>query len=265
MAHSHQQNLASQWVKVHGTSMHMRFSIHALSATAPTVVLVHGLSVSSRYMVPTARYLAPFSHVYLPDLPGFGKSENPPHILTVPELADALANWVQTMRLPPAVFLGNSLGCQIIIHFALRYPQLLTHAVLVSPTMDPKTRSISQAALHLALDLLREPLSFLPVLVREYLDAGARRTLRTLQYTLADHMEEHLRGIQIPILIVRGSRDPLVGQTWVEKIHRLLPESQLVIVPGAGHAVNFNSPEKLASVVHSFLAGSSRSLIESEV
>jgi 2-hydroxy-6-oxonona-2,4-dienedioate hydrolase len=254
MAHSHKGSLKSICTKVNGVSMHARCSEHAVPPTASTVVLVHGLSVSSGYMVPTAVRLAPYYHVYLPDLPGFGKSAKLSHILTIPELADALAEWMQVMELPPVVLLGNSLGCQIIVNFALKYPERLTHAVLVGPTMDPKVRSIHQAALRLVLDMPCEPLLFLPVLVREYLAAGLRRTLRTLQYAFADRMEEHLPHVQTPTLIVRGARDPIVGQEWTEEVHRLLPESQLVIVRNAGHAVNFNSPEKLVGIVRSFLS-----------
>jgi len=99
-----------------------------------------------------------------------------------------------------------------------------------------------------------EPLPFLPVLVREYLAAGPRRTIRTLQHAFVDRMEEHLPSVQTPTLIVRGARDPIVRQEWTEEVHRLLPGSQLVVVRGAGHAVNFNSPDKLVRTVRSFLS-----------
>ena len=256
MTRSRTGDLESLWTKINGRVMYARVSTHSAPPTAPTVVLVHGLSVSSGYMVPTAVRLAPSYHVYLPDLPGFGKSAKPSHILTVPELADALADWMQARDLPPAMLLGNSLGCQIIVHFALKYPERITHAVLVGPTMDPKARSIPKAAYRLACDMFCEPPTFLPVLVREYLAAGPRRTIRTLQYGFADRMEEHLSGVHIPTLVVRGARDPIVGEAWTEEVHRLLPQSDLVVVRGAGHAVNFNSPEKLVSAVQSFLVKS---------
>jgi pimeloyl-ACP methyl ester carboxylesterase len=48
------------------------------------VVLVHGLMISSLYMVPTARCLAPHVPVYAPDLPGFGLSGKPRRVLSVP-------------------------------------------------------------------------------------------------------------------------------------------------------------------------------------
>ena len=240
-----------------GLSMYSRTSIEAVPTDAPTVVLVHGLSVSSGYMMPTAVRLAPHYHVYLPDLPGFGRSPKPPHILNVTELSDTLASWMQTMKLPPAMFLGNSMGCQVIVNFALRYPECIKRAILVSPTMDPKALTIRQEAGRLLQDTPCEPIHFLPVLLREYALAGIPRTIRTLQYAFEDPMEEHLPHVHIPILVVRGSRDPIVPQDWAEKVTSLLPNSQLVVVQGAGHAVNFNSPDKLVRLVQSFLQNTS--------
>ena len=250
----HKDKLKSVWTKVNGVSMHARLSEIPVPASAPTVVLMHGLAVSSGYMVPTALRLAPYYHVCAPDLPGFGKSAKPAHILTIPELADALANWMEAMQLPPAVLLGNSLGCQIIVDFALRYPERITHAVLVGPAIDQRAPTIHQQAFRLALNMLREPFPFLFVAGREYIVAGLRRTVRTLKYAFADPMEEHLPFVRVPTLIVRGARDPLAPQDWTEHVYRLLPHSELVIVPGAAHAVNYNSPHKLAAIVRSFLS-----------
>ena len=238
--------------------MYTRVSIAPVSVDASTVVLVHGLSVSSGYMVPTAVRLAPYYHVYLPDLPGFGRSQKPPHILNVAELSDALAAWLHTMKLPSATFLGNSMGCQIIVNLALRYPECIERAILVSPTMDPKARTIHQEAGRLLLDTPCEPLHFLPVLLREYMLAGIPRTIRTLRYAFEDHMEEHLSHVHVPTLVVRGSRDPIVPQEWAEKVNHLLPNSQLVVVQGAGHAVNFNSPDRLVHLARSFLQDAPR-------
>src|SRR5437660_1465473 len=64
----------------------------------PPVVLVHGMVISSRYMVPTALELAPLCPVYAIDLPGYGDSIKPHAILGLAELADALAAWMDAMR-----------------------------------------------------------------------------------------------------------------------------------------------------------------------
>jgi len=160
---------------------------------------------------------------------------------------------MRTIGLQRAVLVGNSLGCQTIVDFALRYPERITHAVLVGPTMDPRARTVHQEAWRLFLDMLCEPLSLTPVIAREYTAAGLRRTIRTLRYAFQDRMEEHLPHVQVPTLIVRGARDPIVPQRWAEEVAELLPRSRFVAIPGAAHAVNFNSPRKLVEVIREFL------------
>jgi 2-hydroxy-6-oxonona-2,4-dienedioate hydrolase len=253
MAHTHKNILHSTWTRVNGIKMHARLAIDIAPRTAPAIVLVHGLSVSSRYMVPTAERLAPYYRVYVPDLPGFGKSAKPAHILDIPGLVTALADWMQEMEVPPALLLGHSLGSQIVVNFALRYPERITHAILAGPTMEPDARTIHQAAFRLLLDTPYEPLPYFPLLTREYLAAGLSRTIRTLQYSFADHMEDHLPNMHTPSLVIRGAHDPIAPQEWAKEVHRLLPHSELIALPGAGHAVNCNSPEKLAAIIRSFL------------
>src|SRR5215204_260661 len=81
----------------------------------PAVILVHGLIVSSRYMVPTLRQLVPRHRAYAADLPGFGKSANPSRVLNVSGLSGALAAWMGAVGLKSAVLVGNSLGRQNIV------------------------------------------------------------------------------------------------------------------------------------------------------
>src|SRR5689334_15898249 len=95
----HIGKLESKWTIVNGLSMHARISVDVVPAQKLPIVLVHGLSVSSGYMVPTAVHLAPYYRVYAPDLPGYGKSTKPSHILTVSELSNALGAWMQTIGL----------------------------------------------------------------------------------------------------------------------------------------------------------------------
>ncbi len=87
--------------------MHARASDNPLPNNGPALILVHGLVVSSRYMVPLAELLSEHYRVYVPDLPGFGKSGKPPHVLSLVELSDTLAAWMQEAGLERAVFLGN--------------------------------------------------------------------------------------------------------------------------------------------------------------
>lgn len=245
------------WTVVDGLRVHARVPERSAPDDAPAVVLVHGLAMSGRYMVPTLLRLAPWYRVYAPDLPGLGKSDRPARRLGLSEQADALAGWMDGVGLDRAALLGNSLGCQVIVRFAIRHPERLTKAVLVAPTIEPRARSPLRQAWRLLLDAPRESPSMIPIAVREYLRAGPRHTWNTLEEAIQAHVEERLPGVRVPTLVVRGERDPIVPQPWAEAVARLLPRGRLVVIPGAPHAVNYSAPEALVRVVRPFLAGGS--------
>src|SRR4051812_16308430 len=94
--------------------MHARVATRLAPAQAPRIVLVHGLGVSSRYMIPLAKRLAPFARVEAPDLPGFGLSDAPRATLDTAGLAGALEAWLAARGIEHATFVGNSYGCEII-------------------------------------------------------------------------------------------------------------------------------------------------------
>jgi pimeloyl-ACP methyl ester carboxylesterase len=244
--------LTDHWSRVDGRAMFARVSTGG-GAGAPPMVLVHGLGVSGRYLLPTARGLADEYPVFVPDLPGWGRSEKPPAALTVPQAADALAAWMRQMGLGRACLVGNSLGCQFIIDLAVRHPELVGWAVLVGPTMDPAARTVIAQGLRGSRDLLREPLSYWPLLARDYLVAGPLRTLKTLRHALADPVVEKLPRVTAPTLVVRGGRDPIAPQAWAEQMVSQLPHGRLLVIPRAAHVANYTAPDELAAAVRAFV------------
>ena len=245
--------LRSTWIVVDGHRLHARVSTNRVPADRLPLVLVHGLSVSSLYMLPTARALAPDYRVYAPDLPGFGRSVKPAHVLDIPDLADVLAGYMQAAGIGRAAMIANSLGCQIVVDFALRYPDRIDRAVLVGPTMDAQARTVLRQFWRLVLDSLREPPSQPFVVGFDYLRTGLRRTLRTLRYGLADRIEHKIQRVTVPMLVTRGANDPIVSQQWVDELTRLLPRGRQVVFPGAAHTVNWSAPDDLARVTRFFL------------
>lgn len=233
--------------------MYARVSAIPNVKDSPAIVMVHGLVVSSRYMIPTAEQLADSCRVYIPDLPGYGKSGKPKHTLTIIELADALAAWMDAIGLEKATLLGNSMGCQIIANFALRYPQRIERAILVGPTMDPQARTAHQEIVRWLLNIPGEPISLFPVVFLDYLQIGFRRFVQTFRYALQDRIEEHLPHMHIPTLVVRGGRDTVVPHRWLTEATEILPNGRHLIIDGAAHDVNYNSPQQLAQAVLDFI------------
>jgi pimeloyl-ACP methyl ester carboxylesterase len=77
------------------------------------VVCVHGVGVSTRYMVPTMAELSPSFDVFAVDLPGFGLSDKPARTPDVAGLADTLAAWILAAGLDRPALLANSFGYQV--------------------------------------------------------------------------------------------------------------------------------------------------------
>jgi pimeloyl-ACP methyl ester carboxylesterase len=245
--------LESRWMQVDGHTIHARVSTAPVPMGRPRVILVHGLPMSSLYMAPLAARLASDYHVYAPDLPGIGNSAKPQHTLSIPELADALAAWMHVAGLQKAAFVGNSFGCQVIAGFAVRYPQHVDRVVLEDPTMNPRARNVPQQLWHDLVDLTREPVSLLLIIVRDLVKCGVGRFLRTYAYALNDPVQDKLRLIRVPTLVVRGSGDSIVPQWWAEQVTRLVPHAQFVALLNAAHASNYARPQKLAHIIRPFL------------
>jgi pimeloyl-ACP methyl ester carboxylesterase len=219
----------------------------------PAVVLVHGQVISSLYMVPTARLLAPAFPVLAPDLPGFGLSGKPRRVLDIRGLADMLGAWMDAVGLRSAALVANSLGCQIVVDLAVRRPELAAALVLAAPTIDRHARNAGIQIVRWLKDVPYERPSLALVHLRDFALAGPHRALQTFRFTLADRIEEKLPRIQAPTLVVRGERDPIVPQRWAEEVTRLLPRGRLVVIPRGPHCVNYSSAESFARVVADFL------------
>jgi pimeloyl-ACP methyl ester carboxylesterase len=224
-----------------------------IDGSGPPVVLVHGLAVSSRYFAPLIRELARTRTVVAPDLPGYGRSATPPRPLDIPQLADALDEWLELTGVAPAPLVANSLGCQVAVDLALRRPERVTRLVLLGPTMDPAAPSIVRQAARLALDTLREPPGLWLVETIDYLRMGPRRTICTARLALADPFAEKVSRLPHPALVIRSGRDAIVSQAWAERIVRLLPDGRLGVIPGEPHAAHWTAAADVARIVEEFV------------
>jgi pimeloyl-ACP methyl ester carboxylesterase len=224
-----------------------------IEGSGPPLVLVHGLAVSSRYFAPFIRELARTRTVLAPDLPGYGRSATPARPLDIPELADALDEWLELTGVAPAPLVANSLGCQVAVDLAVRRPERVTRLVLLGPTMDPSAPTILRQALRLALDTLRETPGLWVAETIDYLRMGPRRTIATARLALQDPFAEKASRVPHPALVVRSGRDAIVSQEWAERVARLLPDGRLTVIPGEPHAAHWSAAAQVARVVEEFL------------
>lgn len=198
------------------------------------IVLVHGLGVGQRYFDRLAAELG--DDVARPEVRD---------ALPVPELADRFARAFDG----PALVVANSTGCQVAAEIAVRRPELVESLVLVSPTFDPRARSLVRNAGRLLVDAWYEPPRLTAIVVREYLATGPVTTLRQARNALKHRIEQLLPQIEQSAVVVRGAHDPICPAAWCRDAAARLPNGRLVTIGGAAHAAHFSHAREVARVI----------------
>ena len=223
------------------------------ASTGPVVVLVHGVGLSYRYLMPYAARLVPRFRVYAPDLPGFGMSHKPDRILSLAELSDWLARWMRAVGVAPAAVFGQSVGCQVVVNLAVRHPDVPTRAVLQSPTVDPAAATWPRQVWRWVRNRAGERQTKGQLVSADYRECGPRRMFASIDDAIHhDHVERKLPRVRCPTLVVRGTMDPIVPQRWAEAATRLLPDGPLIVLPGVPHTANEEAPLELMRVTRPF-------------
>jgi 2-hydroxy-6-oxonona-2,4-dienedioate hydrolase len=244
--------LQSEWTNVNGLRLHSRGSARA---DGPRFLLVHGMVISSLYMIPLAERLADAGfEAHAVDLPGYGRSQKPDAPLDVPALADSIRGWIAARGGGAWHLVGNSFGCQVVADLAVRHPSLVETAALIGMTIDPAAPSLFRQTLRLLRDMPREPLRLWLNHIVDYLRAGPRFAVGAMRSMMADRIETKLPRIEAPTLVIRGEHDPVTPRRWTSEAMSLLRRGSFVEIPNGSHAVHYAAPESVCDAIKSFVA-----------
>ncbi|NHB57721.1 alpha/beta hydrolase [Acinetobacter sp. 194] len=94
------------------------------TAGKPTLMLVHGLAGSRDNWNRVARYLTPYFHVIIPDLPGQGDSKvGNDFDYSIPNLTEKLRRFAETIHVDKDLHVaGHSMGGAVTLLYAAQYP-----------------------------------------------------------------------------------------------------------------------------------------------
>jgi 2-hydroxy-6-oxonona-2,4-dienedioate hydrolase len=238
-----------------GFDIRLRTAAPLRGGGRPPALLVHGLGVSSGYMVPLARQLSCTRQVLLPDLPGHGRSSRPPRQQALDEREQALvlAELIETQAgSRPVLLVANSWGCQVAVELCVRRPDLVVAAVLLGPTVDVHHHSLpAQASRLLSLGLL-EPPALVARQVVEYLQTGAIRAIREFRHGQQHDMLGTARRVMHPVLVARGEQDPVATDRWTRDLVSALPHGRSATFQGAAHVLNWWPAPLVAAAIDAF-------------
>jgi pimeloyl-ACP methyl ester carboxylesterase len=223
------------------------------AGAGPALILIHGLSGSTRWWRHNLRPLSRHFRVHLVDLIGFGGSRGRGHRFVLGEAAAALAEWMAQIGAPRASVVGHSMGGLIAADLAASFPAQVERLVLVSAAAVPLGRRYVRHAGGLVGALRYTAPSFWPVLAADAARAGPATLLRAISQLLAADISPRLATITAPSLILWGEHDRLVPLALGRQLHGHLPRARFVVIPGAGHVPMWERPAAFNREVLSFL------------
>jgi pimeloyl-ACP methyl ester carboxylesterase len=217
------------------------------------VVLIHGLGVSSTYFLRAAERLASHFTVFVPDLPGHGRSNGMSFSPDIEDVAELTLRWMTAAGIARASIVGHSMGCQIAIEMALREPERISRMVLAAPTPDPQARTVAQQFWRLMAGTLFERTALTFIVLRDYLRT-APRFIPEFYAMLRYPAERTLALVTVPTLVIRGENDPVVPQPWAEHAASLVADEPVLVIPGWGHAVQYSAAPQFVAAIMPFLS-----------
>jgi pimeloyl-ACP methyl ester carboxylesterase len=235
----------------------------------PAAVLVHGLGGRSEDWEKLAPYLADAGYrVYLPDLPGFGRSEKPKGFsYSVTDQSRVIVGFFDAMGLKQVDLGGWSMGGWIAQLVAVNHPERVRRLMLfdsaglyVKPDWDTKLFTPISAAEIEKLDALLTPH---PPKLPGFIARDILRVSHEHDWVMRRAMDTMLRGrettdsllsqLKMPVLIVWGSVDQITPLSEGENMQRLIPQAELDVVPGCGHLAPNECAARIAPAVVTFL------------
>ncbi len=190
--------------------------------------------------------------VAAPDLPGHGLSESLPAVPGAEDLAGIALDWMRVAGIERASVVGHSMGCQVAIEMALREPKRIGCLVLIAPTPDPHARSVAEQFRRLVVGGFYERMSLLLHLVKDYARMG-KRLVPEFFSMLGYPIEQKLCHVKVPVLLVRGDKDPVVPQHWMEEAALLAGADGTIAIPRWGHAVQYSAAPQVVRAIEPFL------------
>lgn len=214
------------------------------TGSGPPVVLLHGLSGSSRWWSRNVDALSERHLVATLDLGRFGR-------LPFTELTALVARWLETFAEPVHLF-GHSMGGLIAIGVAAERPDLVRSLVLISAVGVPFRLNPLPHVSALPKPPYGGP-GIARVLVPDFLRTGPAAVAMAGTRVLLADIRERLRSIRVPALLVWGAADPLVPLRYGEAMQQEIPGSHLEVIPRAAHVPMWDAPEEFNRIALSFV------------
>lgn len=246
------------------------------------VVLLHGTPSSSYLWSGVVKRLSKRWKVYVYDLLGYGASEKREgqHV-SIAAQTELLGELLGFWGLESPCVAGHDIGAVIVLRAHLLggipYRRLaLLDAVAIAPWITPLSRHVKKyleayqtmphhayrqiLGTHLRTAIHKEMSGedlapYLAPWLGEEGQAAYFRQVAQFDERHTDEIEPLYRSIAMPTLILWGEEDGWLVPALGERLHKVIPQSRLQMIPEAGHFAPEDNPQEVASALDKFFAG----------
>jgi pimeloyl-ACP methyl ester carboxylesterase len=186
-------------------------------------------------------------------LPSLGRRAPRGVELRVEALAERLVETVRAID-RNVVLVGHSAGCAVAIETAARCASA-AGLVLIGPVTDPRAATWPRMLGQWARTAVHERLWELPILLPQYARTGLDSMVRGMDAIRSFRSDLALRRTNVPVAIVRGSRDRIARYDWCRQLAGAAGgEAFVTSIADAGHMVPLTNPQAVADAVQAIQA-----------
>ncbi|MDO6390843.1 alpha/beta hydrolase [Pontibacter sp. BT731] len=254
-----------------------------------TLIFIHGLG---SYLPAWDKNVAELSQHYrciAIDLPGYGKSDKTGITAGMASYADNVLALMDALQLEQATLVGHSMGGQIALTAALKAPQRIKHLVLAAPagietfteqqrqlfkmTVTPESvqkTTPEQVTTNFKVNFHQMPADAQYMIddrlkMAESAEFGAysKAVAGSVAAMVDEPVYEQLPQVQVPTLLIFGAQDALIPNRYLnpnlttqavaETGRDRIPNSQQVILPEAGHFLQYEQAGAFNKAIRDFL------------
>lgn len=232
------------------------------------VLILHGWGTNIEVYRGIINELSPHMRVVALDMPGFGKTPEPPASWCVDEYVNLVVGFINALGIKKLSLIGHSFGGRIIFKlFALQNKGFdIEKAVLIDsagirPKLSLKKRirqryyKICKRVLSIGIVKWFYP-DALSALQSRFGSADYNSATPIMRETLVKVVNEDLSHIIplvcVPALLIWGENDTATPFSDAEKLQALIPDSGIVKIKGAGHYSFLEQPATVRFALHSF-------------
>jgi 3-oxoadipate enol-lactonase len=246
----------------------------AQSGDAPTIIFINGIFQDTTSWALTVRAVAPTFRTLIYDCRGQGQSDKPQTGPYTPELhARDLAALLDVLHIERAHCVGLSNGGLVLMHFAKLFPARLRKLVCVDTFSH--LDAVQQAMLHSwraaleaggsalrftvslpwtwGADFLAQNYDTIMALREKAAQLPTHSSIHLVDGALTHDARAWLGDIRAPTLVVQGTEDKMLSIEKAHALQRAIPNAQLHLIAGAGHAAWLEKATEFNQVLLEFL------------